>query len=63
MTIYPSFDHYLPYPEIFNNDFYFAVIAAFAKLNESTSANNSIWAGIQYIFLQNILLQHQPLSN
>ena len=37
--------------------------AAFAKLDSSTSANNSILAGVQYIFIQKILPQHQPLSN
>ena len=37
--------------------------AAFAKLFSSTSANNSILASVQYIFIQKILPPHQPLSN
>ena len=36
--------------------------AVFLKLYTSTSANNSILASVQYIFIQKILHQHQPLS-
>ena len=35
----------------------------FAKLNSPTSANNSILAGVQYIFMHKILPQQRPLSN
>ena len=38
-------------------------IPAFAKLYLATSANNSILAGVQYIFIHKILPQHQQLSN
>ena len=36
---------------------------AFAKLYSRTLANNSILAGVQYIFIHKILPQHRPLSN
>ena len=38
-------------------------ISAFAKLYTSTSANESILAGVQYIFLLKILPRLRPLSN
>ena len=35
----------------------------FAKLYSPTSANNSIFAGVQNIFVHKIFPQHRPLSN
>ena len=37
-------------------------VPAFSELYSSTSANNIILACVQYIFIQNILPQHQLLS-
>ena len=56
---YPVYDAYMHKGDIGK----LTVLSAFAKLCSPTSANNTILAGVQYIFIHKILPQHQRLCN